>query len=261
MDLGVRLHLLGLELGAGLVGVDRLVLGGVVLEHAPQVGRQRDQRPGSATRKPDADPALDQHEQGGRVDRQRSVRSAGETLKTMTREADREHERERDLAAGELGRLLRGRPPRPRRTAKRRRDRERAEADRERLAERDDAADDRQPQPAVARRGARRRPADARRCGRRGGARPRPRCRGCASSRPRARPGRRRRAHGGVPRTRFLRHRRPCLERLRGRGRAWRRRKRSTRPPRVDELLLARVERVALRSRSRRGSRPWWRAS
>ena len=43
MDERVALHDLRLELLARLVRVDRLVLGGVVLEHAPQVGQQRDQ--------------------------------------------------------------------------------------------------------------------------------------------------------------------------------------------------------------------------
>ena len=34
----------GVELRARLEGIDRLVLGAVVLEHTPQVGKQRDQR-------------------------------------------------------------------------------------------------------------------------------------------------------------------------------------------------------------------------
>ena len=38
VDEAVALHLLGRQLGARLVGVDRLVLRGVVLEHAPQLG-------------------------------------------------------------------------------------------------------------------------------------------------------------------------------------------------------------------------------
>jgi hypothetical protein len=44
VDQAVALDVLRRELVAGLVGVDRLVLGGVVLEDAPQVGQQRDQR-------------------------------------------------------------------------------------------------------------------------------------------------------------------------------------------------------------------------
>ena len=47
VDERVALHDLRLELLAGLVRVDRLVLGGVVLEHAPQVGQQRDERRGT----------------------------------------------------------------------------------------------------------------------------------------------------------------------------------------------------------------------
>ena len=50
MDERVALHDLRLELLAGLVRVDRLVLGGVVLEHAPQVGQQRDERRGTRRR-------------------------------------------------------------------------------------------------------------------------------------------------------------------------------------------------------------------
>ena len=50
MDERVALHDLGLELLPRLVRVDRLVLGGVVLEHAPQVGEQRDQRRGTRRR-------------------------------------------------------------------------------------------------------------------------------------------------------------------------------------------------------------------
>ena len=73
-----------------------------------------------------------------------SVSSAGATLKSSDREADRDREGEDRAAQREssvstssslVGLLLRGVV---------RRDRERAEADRERLAERDDAADDRQ---------------------------------------------------------------------------------------------------------------------
>ena len=62
VDLGVRLDALGRQLGAVLVGVDRLVLGGVVLEHPAQVGHERDQRQvGDQEAHPD--PALDDDEQ------------------------------------------------------------------------------------------------------------------------------------------------------------------------------------------------------
>ena len=82
-----------------------------------------------------------------------SVSRPGVTLKSITREADRDREREDERAARELGRdlvpvlallaLLLRRVVRG--------DRERAEADRERLAERHDAAHDRQAEHAVAR--------------------------------------------------------------------------------------------------------------
>ena len=54
----------GVELVAGLVGVDRLVLGGVVLEDALQVGDQRDQRQ-VGDEHDDAQAALDEHELPG----------------------------------------------------------------------------------------------------------------------------------------------------------------------------------------------------
>ena len=61
VDQRVALHDLGLERLAGLVGVDRLVLGGVVLEDAAQVGQERDQEEiGDEDR--DADQPLDDHE-------------------------------------------------------------------------------------------------------------------------------------------------------------------------------------------------------
>ena len=44
VDQRVALHALRHELVAGLQRVDRLVLGGVVLEDAAQVGQERDQR-------------------------------------------------------------------------------------------------------------------------------------------------------------------------------------------------------------------------
>ena len=63
VDEAEALHALGLELLAGLVGVDRLVLGGVVLEDAPQVGQQRDERRGRGRRSRRGS-ALDDHEPG-----------------------------------------------------------------------------------------------------------------------------------------------------------------------------------------------------
>ena len=50
VDERVALHGLRLELLARLVRVDRLVLGGVVLEDAPQVGQERDERRGRRRR-------------------------------------------------------------------------------------------------------------------------------------------------------------------------------------------------------------------
>ena len=61
MDQAVLLHRLGLEIGAGLEGVDRLVLGGVILEDAPKIGQQRDQRE-VGNQQGDPQAALDQHE-------------------------------------------------------------------------------------------------------------------------------------------------------------------------------------------------------
>ncbi len=51
----------GVERRAGLVGVDRLVLGRVVLEDAPQLAEQPDQGE-VGDQQADADPALDEHE-------------------------------------------------------------------------------------------------------------------------------------------------------------------------------------------------------
>ena len=67
---------LGLQLLAGLVGVDRLVLGGVVLEDAAQVGQERDQREvDDEDRHPDQ--PFDDHEVRRCLDREPVVISAG----------------------------------------------------------------------------------------------------------------------------------------------------------------------------------------
>ena len=60
---------LGRQLGAGLERVDRLVLGAVVLEDAPQVGQQPDQ-PDVGDEDGDADQPLDDDEPPGVLDRQ-----------------------------------------------------------------------------------------------------------------------------------------------------------------------------------------------
>ena len=139
----------GVELVAGLVGVDRLVLGGVVLEHAPQVGEQRDQddvddedaRPGSA-------PSTITNQSVPSIGSQ-LVSSAGPTLKSISAKpiaiANEKMIWPREISVGPRRR------PRPRSCARVvRRDGERAEADRERLAERDTPRIDRQPQRPVA---------------------------------------------------------------------------------------------------------------
>ena len=139
----------------------------------------------------DADEALDDHEPVVALDRQPVRDQRRRDLEEQEREADRDREGEDELAARELGldvlavlALLLRRVVR--------RDGERAEADRERLAERDDAADDRDARTHWWRsENATDRPVDlgdlavgladgdaTRRTG-------------CASSRPRARPGRR----------------------------------------------------------------------
>ena len=59
----------GRELRARLEGVDRLVLGAVVLEDAAEVGQQRDQED-VGDEDADADAPLHDDEQPGRVDRE-----------------------------------------------------------------------------------------------------------------------------------------------------------------------------------------------
>ena len=92
----------GVELLARLVGVDRLVLGSVVLEHAPQVREQRDQE----------EVEDEDRRRGSRPRRSRTSRGVdpdpvGEQrradLEEQKREADRDREREDQLAAGDLG--------------------------------------------------------------------------------------------------------------------------------------------------------------
>src|SRR6185503_6756292 len=93
------------QLVARLVAVDRLVLGGVVLEHATEVGEQRDQR-----QVPDeerhADRALDDDEAARAVHGQPVGDQRGRHLEQHHREADRDREGEDHLPAGELGRNL-----------------------------------------------------------------------------------------------------------------------------------------------------------
>ena len=143
-------------------------------------------------------------------------------------------------------------------------DPERPEADRQRLAERDDAAHDRQPQQPVALAAPRsaetldldlaerRPPRDRRRpraCSGAACARRRPRSRRRASSRPRARPGRRRarraeRRASPVGQRAVIGHVSACFGRQRGRGLAAL--EALDAAAGVDELLPARVERVAV---------------
>ena len=176
------------------------------------------------------------------------VISAGADLEEHQREADRDREREDDLAARDLGRdlavvvlLLRGVV---------RGDRERAEPDRERLAERDHAADDGQPEEPVARH----RRARCRlttwaispfACGRR-----RPSSTGCASSRPRGRPALR----SCSPR--------PCSLSRGGRRRPSRAGAGSARRGRrCPSASACRCRTGGRRSRSRRGGPASWSAS
>src|SRR5437016_12344505 len=93
MDERVALYRLGLELLARLVRVDRLVLGAVILEDAPQVGEQRDER---EIRDEDrhTDEALDDHEPAAALDRQRPGDEPRRHPEERDREADRDRERE-----------------------------------------------------------------------------------------------------------------------------------------------------------------------
>ena len=127
----------------GLVAGDRLVLGAVELEHAPQVGHAGDQHDVAEEDRGPHD-ALDQPEEEGGAEL--VLEQAGEPDRDDEEEADGEHERDEHGAephrAGD--RLLLLVELRVGRHA------ERLEADVERLDERDDAADDRQAERAVA---------------------------------------------------------------------------------------------------------------
>src|SRR5207248_10759858 len=144
VDQAKALDGLRLELLAGLEGIDRLVLGGVVLKDAAQVGQQRDHDQ-IEDEDGHADAALDEHEPDAVRDRKQVGQQRRADLEERDREPDREQEREDERALRELllgllvvlGRGVVGG------------DRERAEADRERLAERDHAADHRQSEETV----------------------------------------------------------------------------------------------------------------
>jgi hypothetical protein len=98
VDLAVPLDGLGRQLVARLVGVDRLVLRGVVLEDAPQVGQERDQREVDHEQQ-DADRAFDDHERAGGVDRQPVRDQRRRHLEERDRKADRDREGEDQLPA------------------------------------------------------------------------------------------------------------------------------------------------------------------
>ena len=193
MDQTELLHLLRRQLGATLEGIDRLVLGAVILEHPLQVRQQPDQHD-VADQHGHADQALDDDERVGAVDRQPAREQRRPDLEERQREADRDHEGDDDLPARDLGRdldrlalgtllgLLLHRVVGG--------DGECAKADRERLTECDDATDHRQPPDADGAASARRPTSSPRRsrrsaCGRRQTTRP-----GRASSHLRARPDR-----------------------------------------------------------------------
>src|SRR5581483_8380423 len=139
---------LGRQLLARLVRVDRLVLGGVVLEHATQRRDEAEQRQVRDEHR-DADQSFDEHEPAAARDRQQVGEQRRADLEDHHGEADRDEEREGERPASELDRLRVAFRFLLRRVV--RRDAERTEADREALAERNDAAHDRQPQRPVAR--------------------------------------------------------------------------------------------------------------
>ena len=100
----MALRVLGRQLVAGLVRVDRLVLGGVVLEDAPQrrdeaENRQVDDEDG------DADEPFDEHEPAAARDRQQVGEQRRADLEDHHGEADRDEERERKRPASDLGGL------------------------------------------------------------------------------------------------------------------------------------------------------------
>ena len=130
---------------ASLECVDGHVLCGMELEHAAQVGQQR-QKQQVGDEQADADHALDDDEQDGVVNRQEVRHDAGDNLEDHDAEDHCHHQRDDDLLATELLRrltvaaLLTLVPVIARRQA--RRQRQRLHADRERLAERHDATYD-----------------------------------------------------------------------------------------------------------------------
>ena len=84
----------GVERHAGLVAGDRLVLGAVVLEHAPQVGQAREQ-PQVAEEDRGAHDALDDPEQERRAEL--VLEQAREADRDDEEQADRERERDDDV--------------------------------------------------------------------------------------------------------------------------------------------------------------------
>src|SRR6266487_4267273 len=152
MDLAEALNDLGLELLPGLVGVDRLVLRGVVLEDAPQIREQRDQRQVEDEDR-DTNATFDDYEPACALDPDPVGDQRGRNLEEQDGEPDRDRKREDQLCTRELGgdfltlfALLRFRHSRIVR-----RDGECAKTDRQRLAERDYSTDHRQPEDQVPR--------------------------------------------------------------------------------------------------------------
>src|SRR5215207_11058356 len=147
MDEAEALYSLRHELLARLVRIDRLVLRRVVLEDPLEVGQERDEHEVEDEDR-DSDQALDDDEPARRLDREPARQEGGRDLEEQEREADRDSEREDESTTTDLRRylflviLFLGRVVR--------RDREGAEPNRERLAERDYAANDRKAEDAVA---------------------------------------------------------------------------------------------------------------
>src|SRR4051812_28068053 len=144
MDLAEALDDVRPQLLPGFVRVDRLVLRGVVLEDTPQIREERDQKEvEDEDRHPDQ--SLDDYELAGALDSDPVGQESRRNLEQHDRESDRDGEREDQLRARQLGvdRLLlafglysRGLVVRG--------NGKRAKADREGLAERNDPADHRQ---------------------------------------------------------------------------------------------------------------------
>ena len=118
VDQRVALRDLGGQLLAGLVGVDRLVLGCVVLEHALERRDQAEQRQiADEDRRRGSVPSTITNQMPLEIGSV-SASSAGPTLKTIEREADRDREGEEERPAAELGGLApRPRPPSSRSSA------------------------------------------------------------------------------------------------------------------------------------------------